>query len=57
MMLVLAFFLCGMTQSMFAHALSTMTYVVFVGLLLGLALRESPSLRAVRSDAETAPVN
>lgn len=41
LMLVLVFLLSGMTQSMFSHALSTMTYVVFVGLLLGLALRES----------------
>ena len=40
-MLVLVFFLSGMTQSMFSHSLTTMTYVVFVGLLLGLALRES----------------
>ena len=53
MMLVLAFFLCGMTQSMFAHALSTMTYVVFVGLLLGLALCESTGVRAVQHDAES----
>ena len=41
LMLVLVFLLSGMTQSMFSHALSTMTHVVFVGLLLGLALGES----------------
>ena len=40
-MLVLVFLLSGMTQSMFSHALTTMTYVIFIGLLLGLALRES----------------
>jgi O-antigen ligase len=41
LVLVLVFFLSGMTQSMFSHALTTMAYVIFVGLLLGLALRES----------------
>ena len=40
-MLVLVYVLSGMTQSMFAHALTTTVYVVFVGLLAGMALRES----------------
>lgn len=40
-MLVVVYVLSGMTQSMFAHALTTTIYVVFVGLLMGLAMRES----------------
>ena len=40
-MLVSVYMLSGLTQSMFAHALTTTVYVVFVGLLAGLALRES----------------
>lgn len=39
-MLVSVYFLSGLTQSMFAHALSATTYAVFVGLLLGIAFRE-----------------
>ena len=40
-MLVSVYMLSGLTQSMFAHALTTTIYVVFVGLLMGLAMRES----------------
>lgn len=41
LLLVLVYFLSGLTQSMFAHALTTMVYAIFVGILLGLAMRES----------------
>lgn len=41
LMLVSVYFLSGMTQSMFAHALTTTVYVVLVGLLLGLGMREA----------------
>jgi O-antigen ligase len=41
-MLVVVYVLSGITQSMFAHALTTTLYAVLVGLLLGLSLRESP---------------
>lgn len=34
-LLVVAYLVSGLTQSMFAHALSTSAFVVFVGLLLG----------------------
>lgn len=37
-MLVATYMVSGLTQSMFAHALSTSAFVVFVGLLLGSAL-------------------
>lgn len=37
-MLVVAYLVSGMTQSMFSHALSTSAFVVLVGLLLGNAL-------------------
>jgi O-antigen ligase len=43
LMLVVVYMLSGITQSMFAHALSTTLYAVLVGLLLGLSLRENPS--------------
>ncbi|HHW4679250.1 MAG TPA: O-antigen ligase family protein [Xylella sp.] len=39
-MLVVAYILCGMTQSMFSHQISTSFYAVAVGLCIGLALRE-----------------
>lgn len=55
MMLVLVFFLSGMTQSMFSHALTTMTYVIFVGLLLGLALRESAEGTSKDKGLKSAP--
>jgi O-antigen ligase len=42
LMLVVVYVLSGITQSMFAHALTTTLYAVLVGLLLGLSLRESP---------------
>jgi O-antigen ligase len=42
LMLVVVYVLSGITQSMFAHALTTTLYAVQVGLLLGLALRENP---------------
>ena len=41
LMLVVVYALSGITQSMFAHALTTTLYAVLVGLLLGLSLRES----------------
>lgn len=42
LMLVVVYVLSGITQSMFAHALTTTLYAVLAGLLLGLALRENP---------------
>ncbi|MGY0342046.1 O-antigen ligase family protein [Xylella fastidiosa] len=39
-MLVVAYMLCGMTQSMFSHQMSTSFYAVAVGVCIGLALRE-----------------
>jgi O-antigen ligase len=41
LMLVVVYMLSGITQSMFAHALSTTLYAVLIGLLLGLSLREN----------------
>ena len=38
---VVAFVLCGMTQSMFAHQTTASVYAAFGGLLLGMALREA----------------
>jgi O-antigen ligase len=46
LMLVAVYVLSGITQSMFAHALTTMLYAVLVGLLLGLSLRESPPVES-----------
>ncbi len=43
LMLVVAFMLCGLTQSMFAHQTTSSVYATFVGLLVGLALREAQS--------------
>ncbi|MCW0449798.1 O-antigen ligase family protein [Xanthomonas sacchari] len=40
-MVVAAYILCGMTQSMFAHQVSTGFYVALVGVLIGLAAREA----------------
>ena len=37
-MLVFAYLVSGLTQSMFSHALSTGAYVVLVGLLLGMGM-------------------
>ena len=37
-MLVFAYLVSGLTQSMFSHALSTSAYVVLVGLLLGMGM-------------------
>ncbi|HEX7801515.1 MAG TPA: O-antigen ligase family protein [Pseudoxanthomonas sp.] len=45
LMLVVMYVLSGITQSMFAHALTTTLYAVLVGLLLGLSLRENPPAR------------
>ncbi|EWS77105.1 polymerase [Xylella taiwanensis] len=47
MMLVVAYILCGMTQSMFAHQVSTSFYAVAVGLCIGLALREVSAQRSL----------
>lgn len=41
LVLVAVYVLSGITQSMFAHALTTTLYAVLVGLLLGLALHEN----------------
>jgi O-antigen ligase len=38
-MLVATYMVSGLTQSMFAHALSTSAYVVLLGLLLGIGMR------------------
>ncbi len=48
LILVVVYFISGMTQSMFAHAMTTTIYAVFVGLLLGLSLRESSLAEQVR---------
>ena len=37
-MLVVAYVLCGMTQSMFAHQITVSTYAALVGVLCGLSL-------------------
>jgi len=44
-LLVLAYMMSGLTQAMFAHALSATNYVVFTGVLLGLAWREAEAWR------------
>ncbi len=44
--LVLTYMLSGLTQSMFAHALTTTNYAVLVGLLIGIALGEAEAARA-----------
>lgn len=38
--LVAVYVLCGLTQSMFAHAATASAYALFVGVLLGIALRD-----------------
>lgn len=43
LMLIVVYMLSGMTQSMFAHAMTVSQYAVLVGFLSGLALRESSS--------------
>ncbi len=40
-MLVASYVLCGLTQSMFAHQLTSGLYGALVGILMGLALREA----------------
>ena len=49
LMLIVVYLLSGITQSMFAHALTTTLYAVLVGLLLGLALRENPPVPGAAS--------
>ncbi len=49
LMLVAVYVLSGTTQSMFAHAQTATLYAVFVGLLLGLSLRESAAGERPRS--------
>jgi O-antigen ligase len=44
-MLVVAYALCGLTQSMFAHQITTATYAVLVGVLCGLSLVEAAGRR------------
>lgn len=43
--MVVVYLLSGLTQSMFAHAMTTSAYAVFIGLLLGIALRETEASR------------
>ncbi|MET0582796.1 MAG: O-antigen ligase family protein, partial [Pseudoxanthomonas sp.] len=43
LVLIAVYVLSGITQSMFAHAMTTTLYAVLVGLLLGMALREKPA--------------
>jgi O-antigen ligase len=47
-MVVAAYILCGMTQSMFAHQVTTGFYVSLVGVLIGLAACDAqpPPVRA-----------
>ncbi len=40
-MVVAAYTLCGLTQSMFAHQLTAGLYAILVGILMGMALREA----------------
>lgn len=44
-MIVIAYVLCGVTQSMFAHQITTSFYVCLVGILAGLSLLESRARR------------
>ena len=46
LLLVVAYALSGLTQSMFAHATSTTLYAVLTGILMGLALYEARATRA-----------
>ncbi len=46
MMIVIAYVLCGLTQSMFAHQMTASFYVTIVGLLTGLSLLEGARHRA-----------
>lgn len=46
---VIAFVLCGMTQSMFAHQLTSGMYAATVGVLLGLAVRAQRDNPAIAS--------
>lgn len=50
-MIVVAYALCGMTQSMFAHQITASFYVCAVGVLTGLALLEPRSRRAAAGQA------
>ena len=58
-MLVFAYLVSGLTQSMFSHALSTSAYVVLVGLLLGMGMAPgdaaAPSNRSIGPAAENGP--
>ncbi|AWH51656.1 polymerase [Stenotrophomonas sp. SAU14A_NAIMI4_5] len=45
-MIVIAYVLCGLTQSMFAHQMTASFYVTIVGLLTGLSLLEGARHRA-----------
>ena len=45
-MIVIAYALCGLTQSMFAHQMTASFYVTIVGLLTGLSLLEGARHRA-----------
>lgn len=45
MMLVVGYALCGLTQSMFAHQITTAMYAILVGVLCGLSLVEAAQRR------------
>ncbi len=45
-MIVVSYMLCGLTQSMFAHQLTTGFYVAILGVLIGLASREAQAVVA-----------
>ncbi|MGB3393157.1 MAG: O-antigen ligase [Stenotrophomonas sp.] len=47
-MLVITYALCGLTQSMFAHQITTATYAALVGVLCGLSLVEAAARRRQR---------
>ncbi|WP_369978998.1 O-antigen ligase family protein [Xanthomonas bundabergensis] len=53
-MVVAAYILCGMTQSMFAHQVTTGFYVSLVGVLIGLAAWDAETPRARAGAAEGA---
>ena len=48
-MIVVAYVLCGMTQSMFAHQITASFYVCAVGVLTGLSLLDGARRRATRA--------
>ena len=53
-MVVVAYILCGATQSMFAHQITVSTYATLVGLLAGLSLMRASEHRQPRPGQRTA---